>query len=204
MPLYDFKCSECDRISSWFGSHSQRPPSISCEGCGESAAYTIAVSQYQSNDAAAKLESKGFRVNDENWSGVAWHTFVCDDCGEDDLEDVNFKAGEGLEPRKCSQCGGVTKVRLEANIDRFSEQFPYFDKGLGCWLKSKAHRREVCRKRGLVPLDGDYDFDKQASNVAAKDEKNHAAWTELEDRYEHHPAFRKYRAAREKGMIDAK
>jgi hypothetical protein len=203
MPLYEFHCPNCSAASDWFGGHGSRPPSIECRECGEPAFYKIAVSIYQSNDAGALIESKKFKTDEENWSGIAWHSFVCADCGDEDLQTVDFKNGEDLSPRECMKCTGKTHVQIEANIDRFSERFPYFDKGLGCWLKSKAHRRQVCKERGLVPIGGDYDFDKQASKQAATDEKNQKNWEVLHDKYENSPAFKKYRIARDKGMIDA-
>tara|TARA_R100000458_G_C8228397_1_gene210801 strand:- start:242 stop:853 length:612 start_codon:yes stop_codon:yes gene_type:complete len=203
MPLYEYNCAACSAISSWFGSYESRPDNIKCEKCGDQAKYQISVSMYQSNEAAALIESQKFKTNEENWSGIAWHSFVCEDCNDEDLQTVDFKNGEDLSPRECMKCGGKTNVQIEARIDRFSERFPYFDKGLGCWLKSKAHRREVCKQRGLVPVGGDYDFDKQASKQAATDEKNQRSWEALHDKYENSPAFRKYRIARDKGMIDA-
>tara|TARA_R100000152_G_C6771089_1_gene197501 strand:+ start:647 stop:1258 length:612 start_codon:yes stop_codon:yes gene_type:complete len=203
MPLYQFKCESCGSETDWFGSYSKRPATIDCGECGEIASYKIAVSIYQSNEAAALIESKNFQINEENWSGVAWHSFVCEDCGDEDLQTVDFKNGEDLSPRQCIKCDGVTHVQIEARIDRFSERFPYFDKGLGCWLKSKAHRRQICKERGLVPIGGDYDFDKQASKQAATDERNQKGWEALNDKYENSPAFKKYRIARDKGMIDA-
>mgnify|MGYP003118042429 FL=1 len=203
MPLYQFNCKSCNADSDWFGSYNRRPNTIDCGQCGQPALYKIAVSMYQSNEAAALIESQKFKTNEENWSGVAWHSFLCEDCGDEDLQTVDFKNGEDLSPRECAKCTGKTHVQIEARIDRFSERFPYFDKGLGCWLKSKAHRRQICKERGLVPVGGDYDFDKQASKQAATDEKNQKSWEALNDKYENAPAFKKYRIARDKGMIDA-
>jgi putative FmdB family regulatory protein len=203
MPLYQFKCKSCNSNSDWFGRYSSRPETIDCSQCGQQASYKISVSMYQSNEAAALIEKQKFKTNEENWSGVAWHSFICEDCGDEDLQTVDFKNGEDLSPRECIKCTGKIHVQIEARIDRFSERFPYFDKGLGCWLKSKAHRRQVCKERGLVPVGGDYDFDKQASKQASTDEKNQKGWEALNDKYENSPAFKKYRIARDKGMIDA-
>ena len=201
MPLYDFKCESCEKTTSWFGSYSNRPASINCSTCDGKAKYTISISDHQANDSSAIAEKKSIQINQQNWSGVAWHEFICEKCGHDDLNPIDFKAGEDLSPRECSKCDGVMRVKLSANIDRFSEKFPYFDRGLGCWLKSKSHRRQVCRQRGLVAIYGDADFEKQASKQATIDDNNEKAWKKLEDKYENAPAFRNYREARDKGII---
>lgn len=201
MPLYDYKCKKCDTISSWVGSFTKRPDKIDCTKCDSKATRIFTVSKFQSNDAAAQIAKQKIQINEENWSGHAWHEFVCEDCGVDDLICIDFKKGENISPRQCEECSGTMRVKLSANIDRFSERFPYFDRGLGCWLKSKSHRRQVMKEKGLECIDGNVDFEAQADKQRYRDEEHTKAWEELEDRYENHPGFRDYRIARDKGII---
>lgn len=201
MPLYDYKCNECSTVSTWFGSFSKRPEGIDCSKCKGKADRIFTVSKFQSNDAAAQIEHQKIKTNEDNWSGNAWHEFVCDGCGDDDLICIDFKKGENISPRQCESCEGMMRVKLSANIDRFSERFPYFDRGLGCWLKSKSHRRQIMKEKGLECIDGNVDFEAQADKQRYRDEESTQAWEKLEDRYENHPGFKDYRRARDKGII---
>jgi putative FmdB family regulatory protein len=203
MPLYDFRCQDCSELTPWVGPFSKRPEVIDCEKCGKQANRIFTVSRFQSNDAAARIEKQRFRTNEENWSGNAWHEFICDKCGVDDLICIEFKKGEDISPRQCESCDGTMRVKLSANIDRFSENFPYFDRGLGCWLKSKSHRKQIMKEKGLACIDGNVDFEAQADKQRYRDEENTKAWEKLNDRYENHPGFKDYRRARDKGIISA-
>ena len=201
MPLYDYKCGGCSSVSTWFGPFSKRPDEIDCGSCKSTAGRIFSVSRFQSHDAATHIQKGKFKISEENWSGNAWHEFFCDDCGTDDLICIDFKNGENISPRQCESCSGTMRVRLSANIDRFSERFPYFDRGLGRWLKSKSHRRDVMREKGVECIDGNVDFEAQSDKQRYQDEASTRDWEQLEDRYENHPGFKDYRRARDKGII---
>lgn len=88
-----------------------------------------------------------------------------------------------------------------ARIDRWSEQFPYYDRGLGVMLQSKAHRREICKQRGLTPVEGDYDAEKIFSGFDSKREAEEKEYNDYVNRLDHAPEFAAYRKAKEQGRL---
>jgi putative FmdB family regulatory protein len=58
------------------------------------------------------------------------------------------------EPENCEKCGTVAdKLVSLPNINKPEE--PEFNHGLGCWTKSKEHRNEIAKSRGLVEVGND-------------------------------------------------
>ena len=83
----------------------------------------------------------------------------------------------------------------------FGRKGKHFDRGLGRWIESKEHRREVCNELGCVPLDGDVDFAKSAAQARAPQEKLAAEGDALVEKIENHPAFQEYRKDRASGKL---
>lgn len=195
MPVYTYRCSdghEQDRVFKF----EDRPDSVKC-GCGLGAKRIFSVRK-----TPAVAHSEALKVRQERWSGTAWHEFVCE-AGHSDLIEVDFKAGEMTGPRRCASCGGTARVRYQAKIDRFSERFPYYDRGLGCWVKSKKDRLQKAAARGLEPVDGDMDFAIDAAFRREDDEReaDERYLAEVHDKYENHPAYADYRKARDQGLV---
>jgi len=88
-----------------------------------------------------------------------------------------------------------------ACIDRWSERFPYYDRGLGVMLQSKAHRREICKQRGLTPVDGDYDEEKIFSEFDNRRKSEEKEYNDYIDRMDNAPEFSALRKAQEQGRI---
>ena len=88
-----------------------------------------------------------------------------------------------------------------SNIDRWSERFPYYDRGLGVMLRSKAHRREICKQRGLTPVEGDYDEEKIFSEFAKRRESEEKEYNDYVDKLDNSPEFTEFRRAREQGRL---
>lgn len=86
-------------------------------------------------------------------------------------------------------------------IDRWSEEFPYFDRGLGVMLKNKAHRREICKQRGLTPVEGDYDAEKIFAQFDNKRETEEKEYNDYVDRLDNSPEFAALRQAKEQGRL---
>lgn len=192
MPVYDFFC-DADHATPWLGSYGDRPIKLACQHCGEPAAYRPTLSSLP--------PSSGGTTKEDRWSGLAYHLFRCQDCGGEEDVVVDFKAGETTDPRKCETCGGEVVVQYTTRIDRFSERFPYFDRGLGCVVTSRRDRLAKARARGLVPLDGDIDLGAILRKQADEDARRKTSLRSLEDRYEYSPAFRQYREMRDKGAF---
>ncbi len=82
-----------------------------------------------------------------------------------------------------------------------SEQFPYFDRGLGVWLKNKEHRRQICKERGLTPVGNDLNEDKIFSQFDQRREKEEKEYNDYCDRLDNAPEFAELRKAVDKGQI---
>lgn len=59
----------------------------------------------------------------------------------------------------CPVCGGASKWYIGGgNTDRFQQNlYPYYNRGLGCMVNSKEHLRQLCKEKGVEPVEGDYD-----------------------------------------------
>ena len=198
MPTYSYKCKGCDFEQDYSCRFSNRPDSIDCSKCGEKSKRVFRVSNAQSNDPQNRAPKKSRRSN-----GLVMHLYMCKDCDHqfDDLTD--FSAGQHFEDlRQCPKCDSKNSKWVPmARIDRFSEQFPYYDRGLGVMLTSKQHRRDVCNARGLTPVDGDWDVEKEYSKWDARLDKEVKEYDDYCDRLDNHPGFKQFRIQRDKGLI---
>lgn len=113
---------------------------------------------------------------------------TCPGCGADDY-DLLVGVGTGI------LLGG------EGGQGRF---YPRFDRGLGCTVNSEAHRRQLCKERNLVPVDGDFDL---VSNFSELENERAAARARLqaeEDFLEHSSdkGAVEFRRLRSRGWLD--
>jgi len=106
---------------------------------------------------------------------------------------------ESFDP--CEKCGStdISFLLSVPNIDRFDERFPYFDRGLGMMLHSKKHRRQVCKERNLVPVDGDIDFSSEVNKIEQKHKEEDKIVSDLNDRVANHPGYAEYRKQKAQG-----
>lgn len=117
-----------------------------------------------------------------------------------DHDDENFLG--------CPACGNENKVRHfgSANVainmhgkGQVGMRYPYYDRGLGQTIRSPEHRAEVCKRMGVVPLEGNQDIERFGQQQRDQAEAERQAAKEIDDRYEDHPAYREYREMRDKG-----
>ena len=203
MPLFGFFCDD-DHETERFCSRSARPPEIECGTCGGAARYRLSVSMSQSLTVAAHGETE--RIEDakqrQDDKGYVWRDICCEHCGYEDIEDIDLVDGSVPVEVACPGCSANAAVQpVSINIDRFSERFPYYDKGLGLWLKSKAHRREVCKLRGLTPVDGDWDVEREFSQWDTQVEREKQEYAAYCDRLDNHPAFKGFRKKQALGIV---
>ena len=135
--------------------------------------------------------------------GLSLHEFKCNGCGHSFEEIVDHGDGQSVDDDfKCPECGKMDcRWQPMSNIDRWSERFPYYDRGLGVMLKNKAHRREICKQRGLTPVDGDYDEEELFSGQDSRREREEKEYTDYVDRLDNAPEFKEYRIAVDQGRI---
>ena len=102
----------------------------------------------------------------------------------------------------CIECGDKARWLPSAKIDRFSESFPYYDRGLGLMLTSKAHRRQVCKDRGLTPVDGDWQLEDHVGERWREEDQLHEDYLEYSERLDTDPAFAQFRKAEARERAD--
>lgn len=198
MPLYSFRCEPCGSEQDRMFRFDARPSVIECADCGGSAKYVIRMSKAQS---LTLVDDKERKVSGGN--GLVMHRYRCNACEHDFEELTDSRVGEHFEDdQECPQCSATDSRWVpSARIDRWSERFPYYDRGLGVMLQSKAHRAEVCKQRGLTPVDGDWDLESEFRKMDDENERDERDYADYCDRLDNSPAFRNYRKARDRGMI---
>lgn len=198
MPTYSYRCVDCNDVQDHMFRFSSRPDTLDCKECSGTSKRIFAVSDAQTNDPYNKKPERNRRMN-----GLVMHLYMCADCDHKFDELVDFSKGENYDdPQECPECKSMNSKWLPmARIDRWSERFPYYDRGLGVMLQSKQHRDQICKERGLTPVDGDWDDEKMFSEWDVKREKQIKEYDDYCDRLEHHPAFRQFRIARDKRQI---
>ena len=123
-------------------------------------------------------------------------------CPEGHYSDDVKKMSESEEPIECPECGQEARRILglsKWSVDRFGERFPYFDRGLGMELRSKNHRRQIIKERGLIPVEGTVqsaDIGREARESAAEDRRT---VENLHHDMKHSPAFKLYREQKSRG-----
>jgi len=135
--------------------------------------------------------------------GLSMHQFECRECGHMFEEIIDHSKGQSVDDNQdCPECSASgCKWRPMARIDRWSEQFPYYDRGLGVMLKNKAHRREICKQRGLTPVEGDYNEEKIFSEFDSRRESEEKEYNDYVDRLDNSPEFSAYRKAKDQGRF---
>tara|TARA_S200002703_G_scaffold154445_2_gene157237 strand:- start:1571 stop:2119 length:549 start_codon:yes stop_codon:yes gene_type:complete len=96
----------------------------------------------------------------------------------------------------CNNCNHTEYTRdiSRPNIERFSEQFPYYDRGMGTWLKNKNHRKSEMKKRNLIEAPGNFGVSDMQDQKAIKEaEEDKKVVQKLEKDMKESPAFAEYR-----------
>lgn len=112
-----------------------------------------------------------------------------------------------VEPAVCPQCSSgeyVGIVTAGTGIEQGGDHghgkiYPYYDRGLGMHIRSAKHRREVCKKRGLIPVDGDHDFARRTEQDR-QDDAEFEEYMSHQRRLEDDPQYAEYRELRDKGF----
>jgi len=72
-------------------------------------------------------------------------------------DDLSCPKCAGTEYRSIVALGRGIELGDEAGVGK---HYPRYDRGLQCIVKSAAHRRQLCKERGLVPVDGDVNLER--------------------------------------------
>ena len=130
-------------------------------------------------------------------------SYRCKECGKTG-QTYGYLVGdefdlESFDPCETCESADIDLLVSAPNIDRFSERFPYYDRGLGMMLTSKNHRREVCKQKGVVPVEGNIDFSSEVNKVEQKHKEEDKIVDDLNDRVANHPGYAEYRKQKSQG-----
>jgi len=193
MPAYDFICKRCDERTEWVGSFSSRPDDIECEHCSGFAVYTV----MEREKAPVKVRGS---ARDKN---TVWRELECE-CGWSDIDEFE----KSVEEVPCQDCFRMVKVGMLGSHSRLNElrygQTGRFDRGLDCWVESEAHRRAICKAKGITPVEdvGDAYLEKRRAARSAEEEREKREYAEYENKVENSPTFSRYRELRSRGYVD--
>ena len=155
-------------------------------------------------------EKKEFKVKIRYTNGkprkpIHWVEVYCQDCEKTDMttcedDDHNYDFSKA----HCAQCGSakVVEVKDESlvhGIDRSSERYPYYDRGLGVMLKNARHRRQLCRSRNLTPVEGDFEVSSLNKDVREAEARDNAVLRDMRDMFDNHPGYADYRRRKDRG-----
>lgn len=110
----------------------------------------------------------------------------------------------------CPGCDGNEFIRMVGvgtgvelgDVGGAGKIYPYFDRAMGITLNSAKHRREECKKRGLLPIDGDIDLDADHAKEGAWRQgviDRNKAWA---DQLAHDPEYAQVRELTDKGYFN--
>ena len=71
-----------------------------------------------------------------------------------------------------------------------------------CTVNDKHHRKQICKARGLAPIDGDIDVEKMYNKAEARDDGIRKRYKAIQEEYEDHPKYADYRRLRDKGYYE--
>ncbi len=87
------------------------------------------------------------------------------------------------------------------STSRNSERYPRYDRGLGMVLTSEGHRRTVCKEKGLIPIEGDWEVPPSIRDQWAASDALVAEHESTMKMYNESPDFAEYRKARDTGQL---
>lgn len=203
MPIYEYRCPvgphPIDHVHRF--SDGDRPETVRCVEHGADAAYTISLPAIgvvagstnpvrpvkEWTDAEREDKSRGLDLGSFDYR--------CEACARTFTDLVDFRAGETHKTAKpCPTCGAAcVQTFTSAHVDGTIKMYPYYDKGLDCEVTSAQHRRDICKERGLVAVEGDYDAERMYADATRESRNDEIAYAKLvKDRWDD-PEMRAWR-----------
>ena len=114
-----------------------------------------------------------------------------------------FEVGEAPETIEFDDGSYAKRFTRPFGLQKFSSsfdtEFPYFDRGLGETITSAKHREDLCKKKGVIPVDGDIDHSEEMAELQRSIREDDAILADMKDRLENHPGYSEYRRMRDSG-----
>lgn len=196
MAFYDRRC-EKGHVNERMCSIADRETPFPCptEGCGLPTVQAVNQVNTFLREGQARNRSVPVRINVR---GTSYPEVVCGACAWTDTLAVD---GDDALPA-CPTCGGALLAKMGVGSEAPGE-YPRWDRGLGLTLTSAAHRRQVCKERGLTPVDGDFDLDKIVDRIEEDNNAEIKVYDDYVDRLENSQEFKDFRVLRDKGRYDS-
>jgi len=196
MPIYSYDCDTCGSSTDHVCRFEDRPDEIVCGECADKSVrrelcWNPPAESKNSHPVYGKAAGSDSPSEKERV-----YTYKC----EDGHISVEYYASPPKE-MPCDDCEKMAAKETGCNLDMHWSKFPYYDRGLGCIVKSEYHRRAVAKSRGLVPVDGDWDMDKEVGKLEAGIEREKEEYRDYYDRIHTDPAYRDFLKARDDGRV---
>ena len=203
MPIYSYKCEE-GHETDLLREFSTRKDPAECRCCQKEAKYFFNISSKKIEEDPHEMESNCVKIiyrHGKPKKVYFYRDVNCFDCEKVSYVDCSTDNEYDPSVAQCDFCDSknVEVLISVPSIDRFGERFPYYDRGLGMTLHSKAHRREVCRKLGVEPVDGDIDMAEEANKVKKTNESSKKEYDKINHNMKHHPGYKEYRRLKDRG-----
>tara|TARA_R110002110_G_scaffold4364_4_gene22392 strand:+ start:3341 stop:3964 length:624 start_codon:yes stop_codon:yes gene_type:complete len=200
MPIYSFDCETCEHETEIFTGIASRPTEIECEECGSNAKHRKLNWRPPPKRKNGHLVYGSGTPAEEFLKKERLVQYKCATCSHGNWEWFTGTAPKEIEC-EFDSCDGKASRVWKVKLDMHWARFPYYDRGLGVTLTSENHRREICRQRGVTPVDGDWDMDYHFAKADKKINEETAVYDDYVDRLENDPAYKDWRKARDDGQV---
>jgi hypothetical protein len=178
MPTYKWQCAD-GHVAERIFRMSDKPESIPCADC------VLQMTQVPNWAPAPRPHRFGTNkyTHTRSEDPVRLHHYKCS-AGHD--TDEWFEDPPGKIPCEEEGCELEAKKTVGANVETFwlevEREGGYWDRGLGVQIFSEHQRNQICKQKGLVPVDGDYDIAKEAKPYFDRIKEEDEAYNDYYDR----------------------
>ena len=116
----------------------------------------------------------------------------------EDINDLSCPACDGLEFTLVPSASIAIETGGEHGVGRI---YPYYDNGLCMHVRSKKHRAQIMKQRGIVAVDGDVDLESDVSRQIRENEAIMAGYNEDMALLRDDPAGKELRRLNDRGWV---
>jgi hypothetical protein len=218
MPLRDYECPDGHITTDLISGDFPRERTCTRPDCGKRAAYRLSVPARgivtgSTNPSGLRNTPTrdGYRVLEETDALVVRQkgdapTLVDWLCPDGHAQSEVYDTAPTTGPA-CPTCGKATTAKVGVpSVDWFTAAGyhmtgGYYDNGLGCWITSIAHRKQVMAQQGLQEGSDDYgDTRRQVERKLRADAEDEVVREMLQD-CEHGPEAAETKKMRDQGLV---
>jgi hypothetical protein len=197
MPTYLYKC-ESGHQREHMCSMSDKPKSFVCSECDND---MKSVPNLSMQARPIRFGSNKFTHVRSGRTERMYH-YRCE--SGHDTDDWFDKAPE-TTPCQEEGCDLTSNRVFGMNIETFwlanEREGGYYDKTLGCQIFTEAQRKQICKEKGLTPVDGDFDVNQATYEGRKKQDDLQEGYRDYYNRVMHDPAYQSARKAIDRGDL---